>query len=189
MNPPIVPTTCTMDCPDTCALEVAVEDGRIQRISGSREHSPTNGFICNKVSRFAKRVYHPDRILFPLRRRGPKGTGAFARISWQEAIAEITGRFQEILQRWSGEAILPYHYGGSNGLLGDGFLDDFFFAKLGASRLAKTLCAAPTTEVATGMYGKMAGVAFEDYRHAQFILLWGANPKVSNLVPAKERTR
>ncbi len=189
MTPTIVPTTCTLDCPDTCALEVAVEDGRIQRISGSCEHSPTNGFICNKVSRFAERVYHPDRILFPLRRRGPKGTGAFTRISWQEAIAEITGRFQEILQRWSGEAILPYHYGGSNGLLGDGFLDDFFFAKLGASRLAKTLCAAPTTEVATGMYGKMPGVAFEDYRHAKFILLWGANPKVSNIVPAKERTR
>jgi anaerobic selenocysteine-containing dehydrogenase len=181
MTPTIVSTTCTMDCPDTCALEVAVEDGRIQRISGSREHSPTNGFICNKVSRFAERIYHPDRILFPLRRSGPKGTGAFVRISWQEAVAEITSRFQEILQRWGGQAILPYHYGGSNGLLGDGFLDDFFFAKLGASRLAKTLCAAPTTEVATGMYGKMPGVAFEDYRHAQFILLWGANPKVSNI--------
>ncbi|MCH7985638.1 MAG: molybdopterin-dependent oxidoreductase [Acidobacteria bacterium] len=181
MTPTIVPTTCTMDCPDTCALEVAVEDGRIQRISGSREHSPTNGFICNKVSRFAERIYHPDRILFPLRRSGPKGTGAFVRISWQEAIVEVVGRFQEILQRWGGEAILPYHYGGSNGLLGDGFLDDFFFAKLGASRLAKTLCAAPTTEVATGMYGKMPGVAFEDYRHAQFILLWGANPKASNI--------
>ena len=181
MTPTIVPTTCTMDCPDTCALEVAVEDGRVQRISGNREHSPTNGFICNKVSRFAERIYHPDRILFPLRRSGPKGTGAFVRISWQEAIVEVVGRFQEILQQWGGEAILPYHYGGSNGLLGDGFLDDFFFAKLGASRLAKTLCAAPTTEVATGMYGKMPGVAFEDYRHAQFILLWGANPKVSNI--------
>ena len=181
MTPTIVPTTCTMDCPDTCALEVAVEDGRVQRISGNREHSPTNGFICNKVSRFAERIYHPDRILFPLRRSGPKGTGAFVRISWQEAIVEVVGRFQEILQQWGGEAILPYHYGGSNGLLGDGFLDDFFFAKLGASRLAKTLCAAPTTEVATGMYGKMPGVAFEDYRHDQFILLWGANPKVSNI--------
>ena len=181
MTPTIVPTTCTMDCPDTCALEVAVEDGRIQRISGNREHSPTNGFICNKVSRFAERIYHPDRVLFPLRRSGPKGTGAFIRISWQEAIVEVVGRFQEILQRWGGEAILPYHYGGSNGLLGDGFLDDFFFAKLGASRLARTLCAAPTTEVATGMYGKMPGVAFEDYRHAQFILLWGANPKASNI--------
>ncbi len=181
MTPTIVPTTCAMDCPDTCALEVVVEDGRIQRISGSREHSPANGFICNKVSRFAERIYHPDRILFPLRRSGPKGTGAFARISWQEAVAEITSRFREILQQWSGEAILPYHYGGSNGLLGDSFLDEFFFAKLGASRLARTLCAAPTTEVATGMYGKMPGVAFEDYRHAKFILLWGANPKVSNI--------
>src|SRR5262249_13728895 len=98
-----------------------------------------------------------------------------------EAIAEITTRFQSIIQQWGGEAILPYHYGGSNGLLGDTFLDDFYFATLGASRMAKTLCAAPSTEVATGMYGKMPGVAFEDYPQAKCIIIWGANPKATNI--------
>lgn len=174
-------TTCVMDCPDTCALEVEVEEGRIQRIGGAHNHPITRGFICDKISRFGRRVYHGDRVLYPQRRRGPKGAGRFERISWDDAIAQITERFQQILRQWGGEAILPYHYGGSNGLLTDGLLDDLYFAKLGASRLARTLCAAPATEVAIGMYGKMPGVAFEDYRYAKFILIWGANPKVSNI--------
>jgi anaerobic selenocysteine-containing dehydrogenase len=170
-----------MDCPDTCALEVQVVDGRIEKIGGRRDHPTTNGFICTKVSRFGERVDHPDRLLYPMQRRGPKGAGEFVRISWDEAIAEITRRFREIRDHWGGEAILPYHYGGSNGFLSEEFLDDVYFARLGASRLAKTLCAGPTTEVAVGMYGKMPGVAFEDYCHARFILVWGANPKVSHI--------
>src|SRR5438552_506996 len=177
----IVRTTCTMDCPDTCGLEVTVTDGKIQRIRGTQDHPTTNGFICDKVSRFDRRVYHEARLLYPMRRRGRKGAGAFVRISWDEAIAEITDRFKAIIQQWGGEAILPYHYGGSNGLLGDQFLDDFYFATLGASRMAKTLCAAPSTAVALGMYGKMPGVAFEDYPQARCILIWGANPKASNI--------
>ena len=170
-----------MDCPDTCALEVEVADGRIRSLRGGRDHPTTNGFICDKVAQFHRRVYHADRLLHPLRRTGPKGAGKFVRISWEEAIAEITARFRQIVERWGGEAILPYHYGGSNGLLGEGFLDDFYFAKLGASRLGKTLCAAPSGAVAQEMYGKMPGVALEDYRHAKFILLWGVNPKVSSI--------
>ena len=181
MSTQIIRTTCTMDCPDTCGLEVTVSDGKIQRIRGTQDHPTTNGFICDKVSRFDRRVYHEDRLLYPLRRSGPKGVGTFARISWDEAIAEITERFKAIVQQWGGEAILPYHYGGSNGLLGDKFLDDYYFATLGASRMAKTLCAAPSTEVATGMYGKMPGVAFEDYPQAKCIIIWGANPKATNI--------
>jgi anaerobic selenocysteine-containing dehydrogenase len=181
MDARIVHTTCVMDCPDTCALEVVVSDDKIQRIGGAKGHPATNGFICDKVSRYDRRVYHEDRLLYPMRRTGPKGAGAFVRISWDEALAEITDRFRQIIGQWGGEAILPYHYGGSNGLLSDGFVDDFYFAKLGASRLARTLCAAPATEVAMGMYGKMPGVAFEDYQFAKFILIWGANPKASNI--------
>ncbi len=177
----IIRTTCTMDCPDTCALEVEVRAGKIERIGGAREHPNTNGFICDKVARFHRRVYHPDRLLHPLRRSGPKGSATFERISWDQAVAEITERFREIVRRWGGEAILPYHYGGSNGLLGEEFLDDLYFARLGASRLARTLCAAPSTEVAMGMYGKMPGVAYEDYSEARAILLWGVNPKVSGI--------
>ncbi len=166
-----------MDCPDSCALEVTVADGRIERLRGARDHPDTAGFICTKVSRFARRVYHDGRLLHPLRRTGAKGTGEFEPISWDEAIGEITERFLEVRREWGGEAILPYHYGGSNGYLSDGFLDDLYFAKLGASRLARTLCAVPTTMVATDMYGQMPGVAFEDYPNAKCIVIWGRIPK------------
>ena len=176
-----VHTTCTMDCPDTCGLEVTVSEGKVTRIRGTHDHPTTNGFICDKVSHFARRVYHADRLLYPMRRISKKGEGTFARISWDEAIAEITHRFKAIRQQWGSEAILPYHYGGSNGLLGDGFIDDFYFAALGASRMAKTLCAAPSTAVTKDMYGRMPGVAFEDYPLAKCIIIWGANPKASNI--------
>ncbi len=110
-----------MDCPDTCALEVRVEEGRIASIRGAKDHPTTAGFICSKVAHFDRRVYHADRLLYPMRRNGTKGAGEFSRISWGEAIGEITSRFREIISRWSGEAILPYHYGGSNGFVSDGF--------------------------------------------------------------------
>ena len=174
-------TTCTMDCPDTCTLQVTVEDGRVTTIDAGAGHPNTAGFICSKVAQFDKRLYHQDRLLYPQRRTGKKGAGEFARISWDEAIAEITEKFQAIQSRSGGEAILPYNYGGSNGMLTDGFLDALFFARLGASQLGRTLCAMPATLTATGIYGKMPGVAFEDYPAARCIIVWGANPKVSNI--------
>ena len=174
-------TTCPMDCPDTCALEVTVKDGVIERIGAGDGHPNTNGFICSKVAQFSKRVYHESRILHPMKRRGPKGEGDFAPMSWDEALGEIADRFHSIREQWGGEALLPYHYGGSNGSFSDGFLDDLFFARCGASRLAKTLCAVPTTEVSRGMYGRMPGVAFEDFPRARFILVWGGNPRASNI--------
>jgi anaerobic selenocysteine-containing dehydrogenase len=177
----MLPSVCTMDCPDTCSLEVEVENGRIKRLRGSHVNPVTEGFICSKVGNFAQRVYSPDRLLYPMRRAGRKSRGEFERISWDEAIATICARFKEIQQRWGGEAILPFNYGGSNGMLGQGTSDAAFFSKLGASRLARTVCAAPTSTVAKAMYGKMPGVAFEDYVHARFILIWGANPKASNI--------
>jgi anaerobic selenocysteine-containing dehydrogenase len=181
----MIRTTCTMDCPDSCALEVSVADGKIERIqaalAGTSGHPNTQGFICNKIGNFDRRVYHPDRILYPQRRVGPKGEARFERISWDEAIASITEKFRAIAERWGAEAILPYHYDGSNGLLSHDFLDALYFAKLGASRLARTLCAAPASAVAKGMYGDMPGVAFQDYPKARAILVWGANPKYSNI--------
>jgi len=170
-----------MDCPDSCALDVTVADGHVERIGPGRGHPDTAGFICTKIARFGRRMYHEDRILFPQRRTGAKGSGSFERVSWDDAIAEITDRFREIGRDFGGEAILPYHYGGSNGQLTDGFVDELYFAKLGASRLAKTICAVPTTLVASGMYGKMPGVAFSDYTEAECIVVWGANPKTSNI--------
>jgi anaerobic selenocysteine-containing dehydrogenase len=176
-----ISTTCPLDCPDTCSLNVTVEEGKVGKITGSTDDPVTAGFICSKVSRFGRRLSHVDRVLYPKRRVGAKGAMQFERISWEAAIAEITDRFRDISSEWGGEAILPYHYGGSNGVLTDGFMDSLYFARLGASRLAKTVCAAPTTAVALGMYGKMPGVAFEDYPHAKCIVVWGANPKASSI--------
>ncbi|MFQ5753241.1 MAG: molybdopterin-dependent oxidoreductase, partial [bacterium] len=186
-----LPSACPLDCPDTCSLNVEVTDGHITRIEASNLNPTTQGFICTKVSRFAQRVYSKERLLYPMKRRGKKGTGEFERISWQEATDTICAKFREIKEQWGGEAILPYSYGGSNGLLGQDTSDRAFFAKLGALRLARTVCAAPTTEAALGMYGKMPGTAFEDYEHARFILIWGGNPKSSNihLVPYLKKAK
>ena len=176
-------TSCVLDCPDTCSLEVTVEDGAIAKIDAARDsgNPVTNDFICSKVRHFAKRVYHEDRLLHPMRRVGAKGSGAFTQISWDEAIEEVASRLGAIRDEHGGEAILPYSYGGSNGFMTDELVDSIFFARLGASRLAKTICAAPTSAVADDMYGKMTGVAFPDYVEAEAILIWGANPKASNI--------
>jgi anaerobic selenocysteine-containing dehydrogenase len=180
-----------MDCPDTCSLEVEVDDGHITAIRGSETNPTTAGFICSKVANFTKRVYAPERLLSPMRRVGPKGSGEFAPISWDEAVKTICTKFKSIRDEFGGEAILPYSYGGSNGLLGQDTSDLAFFAKLGASRLARTVCAAPATAAAVEMYGKMPGVAFEDYAHAKMIIVWGANPKASNihLVPFLKKAK
>ena len=192
MSVSIHKTTCVLDCPDSCALEDHVDQGRLVKLKGaSQGHPNTQGFICGKVSRFDRRVYAECRLHHPMKRTGPKGSGSFAPISWQEAIDTITQRFRQITQQWGAEAILPYHYGGSNGLLSDDFTDALYFARLGASRLQKTICAAPTSAVLAGMYGKVPGVAFEDFVHARFILIWGANTKACNihLVPYLKEAR
>lgn len=187
----IKPSVCTMDCPDTCSLDVEVTDGKITAIRASELNPTTSGFICSKVGSFTNRVYSPDRILYPMKRVGTKGSKNFERISWDQALKEITDRYRAIIQQFGGEAILPYSYGGSNGILGQDTSDKAFFAKLGASRLERTVCSAPTTAAALGMYGKMPGVAFEDYPKAKLIIIWGANPKASNihLVPFLKKAK
>lgn len=180
-NKMIKHSVCTMDCPDTCSLEVEVQDDRVIAIRAGDTNPFTAGFICSKVANFTKRLYSPDRLLYPMKRIGPKGTGQFERMSWEEASGMISSRFKQIQNEYGGEAILPFYYGGSNGFLGQDTADRAFFAKLGASRLATTVCAAPTSAAAMGIYGKMPGVAFDDYIHAQLIVIWGANPKASNI--------
>ena len=135
--PTVHSTVCPLDCPDTCSLAVTVEADRVVKIAPGDDDPITQGFICSKVSRFDRRLYHRDRLLYPMRRVGPKGDAAFERISWDDAITDINGRFREIAEQWGAEAILPYHYGGSNGILTDGFLDDLYFARLETSRLQK----------------------------------------------------
>jgi anaerobic selenocysteine-containing dehydrogenase len=185
------PSVCPLDCPDRCSLDVEVRDDQVVSIRGSRAHSLTAGYICTKVSRFGRRLYGPDRVLYPLRRTGPKGSGQFARISWPEAIDEVAQRLKAIRDTGGSEAILPFAYGGSNGMLTHEFVDAHFFRRLGASRLARTLCAASTKTAQEALYGKMPGTAFEDYENSRFILIWGASPTHSNihLVPYLKAAR
>lgn len=180
-----VDAACPLDCPDSCSLSVTVQRGRIVKIDGSERHAVTNGYICAKVRRFGERVHGVDRLRHPAVRRGPKGSAAFARVSWDEALDETAARMREIRDRWGADAVVPFSYGGSNGLLSQDTTDALLFRRFGASRLARSVCAAPTGLANQALYGKMASVTYEDYRHARLIVIWGANPSTSgiHLVP------
>ncbi len=180
-----VETACPLDCPDGCSVTATVQHGRVLSLDGSHRNPVTNGFICAKVRRFADRVYGPDRLLHPAIRKGAKGQGSFSRVTWDEALDLVARRMREVRDRWGGPAILPFSYGGSNGLLTQDTTDAELWRRFGTSRLARTVCAAPTGAANQALYGKMPSVAYEDFVHARLIVLWGMNPSVSgiHLVP------
>jgi anaerobic selenocysteine-containing dehydrogenase len=180
-----VETACPLDCPDACRLAVTVENGRIVEIDGTGNSDDGHGYICAKVRRFGERVYGEDRLRYPAVRSGAKGRGQFRRVTWEEALGQIAARLSSIAREHGGEAILPFSYGGSNGLLSDNTNDAELFRGLGASRLARTVCAAATGAAHQAMYGRMPGVAYADYPEARLIVVWGANPSTSgiHLVP------
>jgi anaerobic selenocysteine-containing dehydrogenase len=178
----VVETACPLDCPDGCSLNVTVQDGRITKIDGSTGNPITDGYICAKVRRFDERVYGEDRLLYPAVRKGPKGAGArFERVSWEDALSLVADRMREARDTWGAESILPYSYGGSNGLLTQDTGDATLFRRLGASRLARTVCAAPTGAANGALYGKMPSVTYEDYPAARLIIVWGVNPSASGI--------
>jgi len=181
----VVSTVCPLDCPDSCSLDVTVQDGQITVIDGSTLNPVTEGYICAKVRRFPERVYGADRLRYPAVRKGPKEMGSFQRVTWEEALTTIADRLTDVRERFGGEAILPYSYGGSNGLLTQDTSDATLFRRLGASRLARTVCAAPTGAAFEALYGRMPSVAYQDFVDARLIIVWGANPSVSgiHLVP------
>lgn len=174
-------SACPLDCPDACSLEVAVEEGRVVRIEGTSLNPLTQGFICGKVRHYADHVYSPERIPRPAVRSGPKGKGRFLDVSWDEALSVVAERMSALRRSGRAEGILPLSYGGSNGLLTQDTTDARLFRRLGASRLARTVCAAPSKSAAVGLYGRMPGVALPDYVHARLIVVWGANPSVSGV--------
>lgn len=184
-------TACPLDCPDACSLTAVVEAGRLVEMRGNRVNPLTDGFICGKVRRFGAHVHSPERILRPLLRRGAKGAAEFAEIGWDEALDRVAAALGEVRARTGGEGILPYCYGGSNGYLSQDALDVRLFRRLGASRLARTVCAAGTGAAAAGLYGKMPGVALTDVEHAGLVVVWGANPHASgvHLLPRLEAAR
>jgi anaerobic selenocysteine-containing dehydrogenase len=181
----VVESACPLDCPDSCSLSVTVAKGRVVSLDGSRRNPVTDGFICATVRKFGERVTSPLRIMHPAVRTGPKGSAAFSRVSWDEAIDLVARRLRDARDTWGGEAILPFYYGGSNGLLTQDTTDARLFRRLRASRLARTLCAAPTGAAAQALYGQMPSITYADFVHAKLVVLWGANPSVSgiHLVP------
>ena len=177
----IVKGGCPHDCPDTCAWEVTVEEGRAVKLLGARDHPYTRGGLCAKVNHYLDRVYSPDRVLHPLRRVGAKGNGRFERVSWEEALADIASRFRDLCAAEGGEAILPYSYAGNMGLIQYAGLDRRFFARLGASRLARTICGDSANAGVAAALGTTTGLLPEDVPHARLIVLWGTNTLVTNL--------
>src|SRR5271165_6112447 len=156
----VVHAACPHDCPDACSVLITIENSRATKIQGNPEHPVTRGFLCAKVAKYLDRVYSPDRVLYPMRRVKPKGatreqgfdppgranasalapTQAWERISWDEALDEITHRFRRIIAEHGSEAILPYSYGGTLGALNGASMDRRFFHRLGASQLERTIC-------------------------------------------------
>jgi anaerobic selenocysteine-containing dehydrogenase len=177
----VLASSCPLDCPDSCSLDVRVEDGRVTKLDGNHRNPVTAGYICAKVRNFPKHVYGGERLLYPAIRRGPKGAGQFERIGWEEAYSLLAERTMATVAESGGESVLPFYYGGSNGLLSNEMVDARFFRRLGSSRLARTVCAAATAAAAAGLYGKMGGVAYEDFPEARLIVVWGANPSASGI--------
>jgi anaerobic selenocysteine-containing dehydrogenase len=160
---------------------VDIEDGRAKRLRGNPAHPVTQGFLCAKVTRYLDREYHPDRILYPLRRTGAKGAGKFTRISWDEALGEIADRFKEIAATYGAEAILPYSYAGTMGLLNGSGMDRRFFHRLGASRLERTICSSAGSAGLMAAYNARTGIEPEALQQAKLILVWGSNTHGCNV--------
>jgi anaerobic selenocysteine-containing dehydrogenase len=171
---------CPHDCPDTCALEIDVRHGRVVRVAGAADHPPTQGVLCTKVSRYAERTYHPERVLQPLRRVGPKGSGRFEPVGWDAALDDIARRLTAIAAR-NPEAILPYSYCGTMGLVQGEGMAARFFNKLGASRLDRTICATAGGDALAATYGAKVGMHLRFFAEARLILIWGSNPITSSL--------
>ncbi len=180
-------SACPLDCPDACSLDVTVENGRVTKIDGTRDRNPvTEGYICAKVRKFPEQLYGKERVLEPMLRVGAKGEGVFEPLSWQQALSLASRRLVETRDRFGGEAILPFCYGGSNGYLSQDTTDALLFHRLGASRLARTVCAAATGSAPRwGSTARWRGSPFTDYPAARLVVVWGANPAASgiHLVP------
>ncbi|MDE1154791.1 MAG: molybdopterin-dependent oxidoreductase [Acidobacteriaceae bacterium] len=187
-----VHAVCTHDCPDSCGVLVTVEEatGRALKVQGDPSHPVTRGFLCGKVARYLDRVYSPERLLSPMRRRAgvakgplPKGqeAAAFERISWEEALTEIVARLQSVAAEYGPESVLPYSYAGTIGQLGYGSMDRRFFYRFGASQLDRTICASAGAEALTRVYGTRLGMEPQQFAEAGLILAWGANIHGNNI--------
>ena len=186
MNTTTVRAACPHDCPDTCAIRVTVTDGVAVKVQGDPDHPPTHGALCTKVSRYPERTYHAERVLHPMKRVGPKagpGSGKFVRVTWAEALADIAARLQTIAARGpdAAQAIVPYSYAGTMGLVQGEAMAARFFNKLGASLLDRTICSSAGGDALAATYGGKVGMHLAFFAESRLILIWGSNAIASNL--------
>jgi anaerobic selenocysteine-containing dehydrogenase len=174
---------CPHDCPDTCSMLTTVQDGIAIKVQGNPAHPATNGALCTKVSRYVERTYHPERVLTPLKRTGPKGTGQFEPVSWEDALTDIAAKLNTIRSRGEGasQAILPYSYAGTMGLVQGESIAARFFNVIGASKLDRTICASAGGAGLTHTLGAKVGMRVECFAEAKLILIWGSNSIASNV--------
>jgi anaerobic selenocysteine-containing dehydrogenase len=188
----VVHAVCSHDCPDSCGVLVTVDEatGRAVKVQGDPSHPVTRGFLCGKVAKYLDRVYSPDRLLYPMRRRagvpkGPLAQGheaeAFERISWDEALDEIAAKLKKIAAEFGPESVLPYSYAGTIGKLGYGSMDRRFFHRLGASQLDRTICSTAGGVALLSVYGVKLGTSPQDFAHAGLVIAWGANVHGNNV--------
>jgi anaerobic selenocysteine-containing dehydrogenase len=174
-------SVCALDCPDCCSLLINVEDGKGSQLRGNPNHPVTRGFLCGKVARYLEREYAQDRLLYPQKRIGTKGEGKFQRISWDEALDTIARRLTNTAAEYGSEAILPYSYAGTMGLLNRSGMDMRFFHRLGASRLDRTICSATGAAALNETLGFRYATEPEQFEHSRLIIAWGANVLATNV--------
>jgi anaerobic selenocysteine-containing dehydrogenase len=188
----VVHAVCTHDCPDSCGVLVTVDEltGRAVKVQGDPAHPVTRGFLCGKVARYLERVYSPERLLYPMKRRAgvPKGplpqgreAEAFERIGWDEALSLVAKKLEAIAAEFGPESVLPYSYAGTIGQLGYGSMDRRFFHRLGASQLDRTICASAGGAALMSVYGMKLGTVPQDFAHAGLVIAWGANIHGNNV--------
>jgi anaerobic selenocysteine-containing dehydrogenase len=173
-------SVCPHDCPDTCGLVVGLEDGRVISVKGDPEHPFTRGTVCVKVAQYPERTYSSLRVLHPLKRKGPKGSGQFERITWDEALDEVVSRFRKSVDEYGSEAILPYSYGGTLGIVQRNAGHPFFY-KLGATKLLRTICSAAAEAGFSASLGSTPTTDIESTVHSDLIIIWGNNTISTNI--------
>jgi anaerobic selenocysteine-containing dehydrogenase len=186
MTPPaeamrLVRGACGHDCPDTCAWVVQVRDGQAEKLYGNPEHPFTRGTLCAKVNHYLERVYHPDRVLHPLKRVGKKGSAEFVQVTWDEALAAIASRWRTIVEESGAAAILPYSSAGTQGLIQTASLDRRLFGSMGCTDLERKICGGVASAGLATAIGTGTGIDPEQIVHSRFIVLWGTNTIVTNL--------
>ena len=169
---------CPHDCPDACLMRVTVDtaSGRAIKVEGDPTHPVTRGYLCNKVNHYLDLVYNDRRVLFPHRRTGPKGPGAkFERISWEEALTEVAAGLKAVINEHGADAVQPFSYSGTLGMLGFLGMGERFFNKMAAARLERTICTAAGAAAEMHTFGRVGDANIEDLPQMDVVILWGTN--------------